>query len=92
MDSKIKKIVISTLNNYNLQSAAIFGSYARGEENKDSDLDILISLNKDLNLLDIIGIEQELEDKLGIKVQIITDRSLNFRLRDYIYKDLIKVL
>ena len=92
MDQKINQTVKSTLGKYNLKSAAIFGSYARGEENENSDLDILISLKRDMNLLDIIGIEQELEDILGKKVQIITERSIKPRLREYIYRDLIQVI
>lgn len=92
MDQKIHQTVKSTLGKYNLKSAAIFGSYARGEENENSDLDILISLKRDMNLLDIIGIEQELEDILGKKVQIITERSIKPRLREYIYRDLIQVI
>jgi len=92
MDQRIRETIKSTLEKYNLKSVSIFGSYARGEENENSDLDILISLNDDLNLLEIIGMEQELEDILGMKVQIITDRSIKPQLKEYIYHDLIPVI
>jgi predicted nucleotidyltransferase len=70
----------------------IFGSYARGEENADSDLDILIDFESKVDLLELIGIEQELESLLGMKVDLITYRSINASLKPYIEHDLIKLV
>jgi predicted nucleotidyltransferase len=69
---------------------AVFGSYARSENKSDSDLDILIFLNDShkISLLDIIGVEQNLSDALGIKVDLTTDRSLHPLVRPYVEKDL----
>ena len=52
----------------------VFGSYARGEENDISDLDILIDFDIKVDLIELIGIEQELSELLGIKVDLITLR------------------
>jgi hypothetical protein len=49
----------------------IFGSFARGENDRNSDLDILIDVEQPVDLLEIIGLEQELTEKLGIKVDLI---------------------
>ena len=69
----------------------IFGSYARGSQRSDSDLDILIDFNKRINLLDIISLEDELSKKLGISVDLVTRRSVNQQLKPYIEKDLIRL-
>ncbi len=70
----------------------VFGSYARGEENKNSDLDILIDFDSKVNLLEIIGLEQELSELLGIKVDLVTLRSINPSLKPYIESDLIRLV
>jgi predicted nucleotidyltransferase len=70
----------------------VFGSYARGEENEKSDLDILIDFELNVNLLELIGIEQELSELLGIKVDLITLRSVNASLKPYIESDLIRIV
>ena len=51
-------------------------------------MDILFHFEKRINLLELIGIEQELSEKLGIKVDLITDRSVHPKLRPYIDRDL----
>lgn len=66
----------------------IFGSYARSEENTDSDLDILVEFKDDVNLLDIIGAEMKISEKLGIKVDLITKKAVSERILPYIYSDM----
>ncbi len=70
----------------------IFGSYARGEENENSDLDILIDFDLKVDLLELIGMEQELSEVLGIKVDLISLRSVNQSLKPYIESDLIRII
>lgn len=69
----------------------VFGSYARGEETENSDLDILIDFDMKVDLLELIGMEQELTELLGIKVDLITLRSVNESLMSYIEADLIRL-
>ena len=70
----------------------VFGSYARGEENENSDLDILIDFDQNMDLLEIIGLEQELSEILGVKVDLVTWRSINEALKIYIEADLIRIV
>ena len=70
----------------------IFGSYARGEENEKSDLDILIDFETKVNLIELIGIEQEISELLGVKVDLVTLRSVNASLKPYIESDLIRLI
>ena len=70
----------------------VFGSYARGEQNEKSDLDILIDLETKVDLLELIGLEQELSEMLGVRVDLVTRRSLNSSLKSYIESDLIRLI
>ncbi|HQK98305.1 MAG TPA: nucleotidyltransferase family protein [Bacteroidia bacterium] len=70
----------------------IFGSYSRNEQKPESDLDIIIDFQTTIDLLNLIGIEQELSEKLGIKVDLITLKSINPKLLGYIQKDLIRIV
>lgn len=87
-----QNVIKQTAEKLNPSLIAVFGSYARGEQDSESDLDLLIDFNSQVNLLDIIGLEQELSEILGIKVDLITLNSVNNRLRPYIQKDLIRIL
>jgi uncharacterized protein len=85
-----EKLIIKYLQQIKPQKIGVFGSFARGENNIQSDLDILVYLdwNNKVSLLDIIGAEQELSEILGVKVDLVTERSLNPLVRPYVEKDL----
>jgi len=87
-----EKTIRETVKKFEPSMVGIFGSYARNEQNVSSDLDILIDFKKSINLLDLIGLEQELTELLGIKVDLVTVRSLNQKLSPYIQKDLIRIV
>jgi predicted nucleotidyltransferase len=61
---------------YNITYAAVFGSFASGHMEKNSDIDILVSFDGKYDLLDIIGLKQDLEELLGRKVDLLTLNSL----------------
>ncbi len=69
----------------------IFGSVARGEATKDSDLDILVSFKKRCSLFDLVGMEQDLEEALHYKIDLVTEPSVHPLLKPYIDKDLILI-
>ena len=83
-----KKIIIKIISPFDPSMIGFFGSYARGDNKPNSDLDLLVNFNKRINLLELIGLEQDLSEKLGIKVDLITDRSVNPKLRPHINNDL----
>ncbi len=86
------EIILKTLEPFKPEKVGIFGSYARNEQTKDSDLDILVSFKETISFLDLVGLELELSEVLGIKVDLITERSVNPRLKKYIYQDLKVIL
>jgi predicted nucleotidyltransferase len=59
----------------------VFGSVARGEAGPASDLDLLVDMEPNRTLLDRIGLVQELQQSLGRKVDVVTDKSLYWLLR-----------
>jgi hypothetical protein len=73
---------------YGVKSAALFGSHARGEARRGSDVDILVSLKSGSSLLDLIGLQQALGKRLKTKVDLVTSGSLHPRIRQYIKADL----
>ena len=92
LSSQQEIIIKNTLSKYSPSLVGIFGSYARNEQTTSSDIDILIDFEQKVTLLDLIGLEQELSELLGIKVDLVTVKSVNEQLRLYIQKDLIRIV
>jgi uncharacterized protein len=65
----------------------LFGSMAKGNATPSSDLDLLVDLAPGKDLLDIIGIKLELEAILGIRVDVVTEKSLSKHLRVKILRE-----
>ena len=92
MDKELKAKLIKFLLPYHPARIGVFGSFARGENKNGSDLDILIKFKDRISLLKLVQIEQELSDKLGIPIDLVTENSLkNPRLKKSIDKDLITI-
>ena len=86
---EINKNIISYLRQFDPLRIGLFGSYAREEDNQDSDIDILVSFRTTPSLLDLARIHRELSGILGKKVDLVTEKSIkNEKLRKYIYNDL----
>lgn len=71
---EIKEKTIPILNKYPVEKAIIFGSYAKGEANQKSDIDIFIDTNGKLKGLDFVGLLELLVDTLGMDIDLI-DKS-----------------
>lgn len=71
------------------RSVAIFGSVARGEERPDSDIDFLVELDPDARPFEILSIGVELEEVLGVKVDVGTRATLRDRVRDEVLAEAI---
>ena len=69
----------------------VFGSCARGEQKPDSDVDLLVDLEPGRSILDLVAIKQDLEDLLGRRVDVVTERSLSPYVRDAVLRDALIV-
>jgi hypothetical protein len=65
----------------------VFGSVARGEADEESDIDLLVDLEPGRGLLDLGGLLMDLQDLLGRKVDVATERGLKERIRDRVLRD-----
>lgn len=70
---------------YGIQRIRLFGSAARNEEESASDIDLLVAFERGRSLLDLIGFKQEMEDLLGIKVDVVSEKGVSPYLKDQIF-------
>ena len=95
---KIKQI-INTLSElkpairkrYNVKELGVFGSYARGQEKRGSDLDILVSFEEPIGLFKFLELEEYLSDKLDVKVDLVSKKALKPRIGKRILEQVIMV-
>lgn len=74
---------------YKAEIKGIFGSYVRGEEKEDSDVDVLVDFEEGADLFDFVGTALFLEDKLHRKVDVVTERSLRKEIKPYVLKEIV---
>lgn len=88
MKNELTKEITSFLQSYGARKIAIFGSYAKGEEKLSSDIDILVEFSERKSLLEFVGIERQLSELLGVKVDLLTEKSISPYLIDRIRKEM----
>ena len=88
---KIKRKIIEILKKNKVKKAGIFGSYAIGEQKKDSDIDILIEPPKGIGF-GFVRIELELEDKLKKKVDLVSYNGLSPYLKNKILSQEVRII
>ncbi len=89
---KIKNKILPILLRYDVARAAIFGSFARGENTEGSDIDILVEFRGEKSLLDLAGLKIALEESLKMKVDVLTYNSLHTLLRERILREQMVIL
>ena len=67
---------------------ALFGSYSRGEQKKNSDLDLLVTFDKTKGLFELVDVQDKLSQVLGVKVDLVTKNGLSRYIKPYIQDDL----
>lgn len=80
----LKEMDDKTTEKYKARIKGIFGSFVRGEESAQSDIDILVEFEKEANLLHFISLSFFLEEKLGLLVDIVPIDSIREEIRDLI--------
>jgi len=88
--AKLKEDIFVILKDKKVKRAGLFGSYARGEQKKDSDVDILIEF--DGSLLDLVRVEREIKKKLKKKVDLITYNGLSPYLKERILNEEVRII
>lgn len=81
-------IIIQTMKPFNPTKIGVFGSFARGEATEKSDIDILYSFQQTVGMFKLISLQQELENKLKSKVDLVSEKYVNPKLKSSIMSDL----
>ena len=81
LTNQTKEKIKDILQNYNIKRAGIYGSYARGDADKSSDIDIVVELSKK-SLFELVGVKQDVEDATGLEVDITTYNGLDNSRRE----------
>lgn len=92
---KIREItdkIIPILKRYGVSKAALFGSSVKGEMTEVSDIDVLVEIEKDISLLDFVGLKLELEEILGRKVDLVEYCTLKPILRERVLREQVPIL
>ena len=76
---------------HKIRSVSVFGSFARGEEREDSDIDLLVESEADCSLFDVISMKYEIEDLTGHTVDVVTINGLSPYLSEQIIKEAIPI-
>ena len=88
----IKRKLIPILKKYNVTRAGIFGSYARGEQNGKSDIDILVEVNERVGLIEFIKLKMAIQELLRKKVDLVEYDTIRPEIRENIIRDEISIL
>jgi len=86
--STIKPILLK----YGVTKSDLFGSFARGDYNDQSDVDVLINAPDGMSLFDLIHLKNDLEKDLKREVDVVTYDSVNKYVKKYVFQDTLPVL
>jgi predicted nucleotidyltransferase len=71
------------------RNVRIFGSVARGEADEQSDIDLLVEFEPGRSLLDHAGLWLELQELLGCKVDVVSERGIKPRIRERVLREAV---
>jgi hypothetical protein len=84
-----REAILAIASRHGAKRVRVFGSTARGEGGRDSDIDFLVDLSTGRSLLDLVAIKQDLEDLLHRRVDVVTESALSPYLRDAVLNDAV---
>ena len=87
---KLSKAKSELQKQFKVRKLALFGSYARGEQQADSDVDILVEVDPSIGL-EFVTLAQRIETLLGINVDLVSSRAVTSQAMEFIKPELIYV-
>jgi len=92
ISSNMREKIVEIAKNHGVKKAYIFGSFAREEGQKDSDLDVIVEFEPERSLLELVELERELKENLGLEVNVVTEKGLHPMVKDRILAERRPVL
>jgi hypothetical protein len=89
---KIKKKILPILKEYHVTKAGIFGSYARGEQTRKSDIDLLIEIARGTDLIELIRLRTKLQKIIKRRVDLVEYSGIRKEISATILNDEIQIL
>ncbi|MGC8690995.1 MAG: nucleotidyltransferase family protein [Caldisericum sp.] len=89
--SKIKNDKSFLEYKFKVKALELFGSFVRGENTPNSDLDILVDFKEDIDLFTFVELEDYLSNLLGVKVDLVSKRALKPGIKENVLKEAIQV-
>ena len=89
---EIKGKIIPILKKHGVTKAGIFGSIVRGQATESSDIDVLVEIKSNMSLLDFVGLQLELQDALGKKVDLGEYCTIKPIIKDQILSEEVPIL
>ena len=82
-----KREILRIARDHGATNVRVFGSVARGNTNNKSDVDILVNLEPGRNLLDLGGLLMDLQELLGCRVDVVTEKCLRDSIREQVIRE-----
>lgn len=86
---KLYNEIVEFLKSKGATKVAVFGSYVRNEETPESDIDVMVDFRNPITLFDFAGYQIELQDKVGLKVDLVMEGGMNPLIEKYAAKDYV---
>lgn len=86
---KNRNEIINIAKSHGAYRIRVFGSVAKGEAHINSDVDFLVDMESDRSLLDLGGLQFDLQEFLHIKVDVVTEKGLRHRIREKVLQEAV---
>ncbi len=87
----LRQMMPELTSNYGVQTLGLFGSFVHGEQDRRSDLDLLVDFYRVPTLFQFIRLEEKLREKLGVKVDLVMKSALKPKIGQQILREVIPV-
>jgi len=88
---KLKNIQPELHEKYGVSKIGVFGSFSRGNEVRDSDIDILVEFDKDIDIFEFIALKDFLSEFLSRKIDLVTEDAIKPLMKDDIMKEVVYI-
>jgi uncharacterized protein len=89
--ARLRKLKPLATARYQAKEMGLFGSFARGEQGVDSDVDVLVEFDEGADLFDLMGLTLYLEEQLQRKVDVVPKRALREELRESVLREVVAI-